>query len=120
MTIRIFHPCEYEKTVPQVFPTTAPGNFTWLPEIGHYVMTTFYPYQWDLNYGNPRVFNEMMYNFLFLANKGIDVIRIDAVPYIWKELNTTMPESSAGTYHCAYDAYDRRDCMPGSDSSWVR
>ena len=51
-------------------------------------MTTFYPYQWDLNYGNPRVFNEMMYNFLFLANKGIDVIRIDAVPYIWKELNT--------------------------------
>lgn len=81
-------PSLYEKTVPQVFPTTAPGNFTWLPEIGHYVMTTFYPYQWDLNYGNPRVFNEMMYNFLFLANKGIDVVRIDAVPYIWKELNT--------------------------------
>ena len=79
---------EYEKTVPQVFPETAPGNFTWLPEIGHYVLTTFYPYQWDLNYKNPRVFNEMMYNFLFLANKGIDVIRIDAVPYIWKELNT--------------------------------
>ena len=82
-------PSLYEKTVPQVFPTTAPGNFTWLPEIGHYVMTTFYPYQWDLNYRNPRVFNEMMYNFLFLANKGIDIIRIDAVPYIWKELNTS-------------------------------
>ena len=82
-------PSEYEKTVPQVFPTTAPGNFTWLPEIGHYVMTTFYPYQWDLNYKNPRVFNEMMYNFLYLANKGIDIIRIDAVPYIWKELHTT-------------------------------
>ena len=81
-------PDEYEKTVPQVFPTTAPGNFTWLPDIGHYVMTTFYPYQWDLNYGNPRVFNEMMYNFLFLANQGMDVIRIDAVPYIWKELGT--------------------------------
>ncbi len=82
-------PAEYEKTVPQVFPTTAPGNFTWLPEIGHYVMTTFYPYQWDLNYRNPVVFNEMMYNFLYLANKGIDIIRIDAVPYIWKELHTT-------------------------------
>ena len=81
-------PDEYEKTVPQVFPTTTPGNFTWLPDIGHYVMTTFYPYQWDLNYGNPRVFNEMMYNFLFLANQGMDVIRIDAVPYIWKELGT--------------------------------
>ena len=81
-------PAEYEKTVPQVFPTTAPGNFTWLPEIGHYVMTTFYPYQWDLNYRNPRVFNEMMYNFLYLANQGMDIIRIDAVPYIWKELGT--------------------------------
>ena len=81
-------PAQYERTVPQVFPTTAPGNFTWLEEIGHYVMTTFYPYQWDLNYGNPRVFNDMMYHFLYLANRGIDIIRIDAVPYIWKELGT--------------------------------
>ena len=81
-------PQEYEKTVPQVFPTTAPGNFTWLPDANHYVMTSFYPYQWDLNYKNPRVFNEMMYNFLYLANRGIDIVRIDAVPYIWKELNT--------------------------------
>lgn len=82
-------PARYEETVPQVFPTTAPGNFTWLPEIEHYVLTTFYPYQWDLNYRNPRVFNEMMYNFLFLANQGMDIIRIDAVPYIWKELGTS-------------------------------
>lgn len=81
-------PRQYEQTVPQVFPTTAPGNFTWLPECRHHVLTTFYPYQWDLNYKNPRVFNEMMYNFLFLANRGIDIIRIDAVPYIWKELGT--------------------------------
>ena len=79
----------YERTVPQVFPTTAPGNFTWLADTGKYVMTSFYPYQWDLNYKNPRVFNEMMYNFLYLANRGIDIIRIDAVPYIWKELNTS-------------------------------
>ena len=82
-------PAKYEQTVPQVFPMTAPGNFTWLPDAGHFVMTSFYPYQWDLNYRNPRVFNEMMYNFLFLANKGIDIVRIDAVPYIWKELGTT-------------------------------
>lgn len=81
-------PRQYEQTVPQVFPTTAPGNFTWLPECRPHVLTTFYPYQWDLNYKNPRVFNEMMYNFLFLANRGIDIIRIDAVPYIWKELGT--------------------------------
>lgn len=82
-------PAMYERTVPQVFPTTAPGNFTWLEDAGHYVMTSFYPYQWDLNYRNPRVFNEMMYNFLYLANRGMDIIRIDAVPYIWKELNTS-------------------------------
>lgn len=59
-------PAEYEKAVPQVFPTI----------------------QWDLNYRNPRVFNEMIYNFLFLANKGMGMIRIDAVPYIWKKLDT--------------------------------
>lgn len=81
-------PAMYEKMVPQVFPTTAPGNFTWLPDCGHFVMTSFYPYQWDLNYRNPAVFNEMMYNFLYLTNQGIDVIRIDAVPYIWKQIGT--------------------------------
>lgn len=84
-----YMPSLYEKTVPQVFPTTAPGNFTWIEDAKHFVMTTFYPYQWDLNYKNPRVFNEMLYNFLYLANRGIDIIRIDAVPYIWKELNTS-------------------------------
>lgn len=82
-------PAQFEQTVPQVFPKTAPGNFTYLPEINKFVMTTFYPYQWDLNYWNPTVFNEMAYNLLFIANKGIDIIRIDAVPYIWKELGTS-------------------------------
>lgn len=81
-------PAQYERTVPQVFPTTAPGNFTWLPEQQKFVMTTFYPYQWDLNYRNPVVLNEMVYNMLNLTNKGVDIIRIDAVPYIWKELGT--------------------------------
>ena len=80
-------PNEFEKTVPQVFPTTAPGNFTKL-EDGQIVMTSFYPFQWDLNYSNPMVFNDMVENMLFLANQGMDVIRLDAVPYIWKELGT--------------------------------
>ena len=79
----------YEQTVPQVFPTTAPGNFTWLEDCRQVVMTTFYPYQWDLNYANPMVFNDMVENMLFLANRGINVIRLDAVPYIWKELGTS-------------------------------
>lgn len=82
-------PSIYEQYCPQVFPTSAPGNFTWLPEIRRHVMTTFYPYQWDLNYRNPVVLNEMTGNLLNLANKGVDIVRIDAVPYIWKELYTT-------------------------------
>ncbi len=81
-------PNEFEKTVPQVFPTTAPGNFTWLDDCGQVVMTTFYPYQWDLNYANPVVFNDMVENMFYLTNRGIDVIRLDAVPYIWKQLGT--------------------------------
>ncbi len=87
-------PREFEKTVPQVFPTTAPGSFTQL-EDGWIVMTNFYPYQWDLNYANPAVFNDMTENMLYLANRGVDVIRLDAVPYIWKELGTScrnLPE----------------------------
>ncbi len=88
-------PSEYEKTVPEVFPQTAPGNFSWCEEAGKVVMTTFYPYQWDLNYKNPTVLNDMADNMLFLCNKGVDVIRLDAVPYIWKEVGTrsrNLPE----------------------------
>ena len=81
-------PFRFEQTVPQVFPTTAPGNFTWCQEAGKVVMTTFYPYQWDLNYRNPVVFNDMTANMLYLCNQGVDIIRLDAVPYIWKALGT--------------------------------
>ena len=82
-------PHQFEETVPQVFPQTAPGNFSWCPEAEKVVMTTFYPYQWDLNYANPTVFNDMTDNMLYLCNCGIDVIRLDATPYIWKTLGTT-------------------------------
>ena len=81
-------PNAYEQTVPQVFPTTAPGNFTWCEAAKKVVMTTFYPYQWDLNYANPAVFQDMTDNMLNLCNHGVDVIRLDAVPYIWKALGT--------------------------------
>ncbi len=81
-------PNAYEQTVPQVFPTTAPGNFSWCEEAKKVVMTTFYPYQWDLNYANPVVFNDMTDCMLNLCNHGVDIIRLDAVPYIWKALGT--------------------------------
>lgn len=82
-------PDEYEKTVPEVFPSTAPGNFVWSDELKKWVLSSFYPYQWDLNYHNPRVLIEMISNMLRLANMGVDVFRLDAVPYIWKELGTS-------------------------------
>ena len=82
-------PDQFEKTMPQVFPETAPGNFTWCEEMHRHVLTTFYPYQWDLNYANPAVFVDMTKSILHLANLGVEVFRIDAVPYIWKQLGTT-------------------------------
>lgn len=82
-------PNEFEKTCPQVFPQTAPGNFTWNEETQKVVMTTFWPYQWDLNYANPVVFNDMTADMMHLCNHGVDIIRLDATPYIWKELGST-------------------------------
>ena len=81
-------PNEYEKYLPEVFPETAPGNYTYLEDCGKIVMTSFYPFQWDLNYANPMVFNDMTDNLIYLANRGVDVVRLDAVPYIWKQLGT--------------------------------
>ena len=82
-------PDQFEKTMPQVFPETAPGNFTWCEEMHKWVLTTFHDYQWDLNYANPAVFVDMTKSILHLANLGVEVFRIDAVPYIWKQLGTT-------------------------------
>ena len=82
-------PREFEKTVPDVFPQTAPGSFIWVEEMGKYVCSSFHPYQWDLNYRNPAVFNDMVSALLKLANYGVEIFRIDATPYLWKELGTT-------------------------------
>ncbi|OHT04972.1 Amylosucrase [Tritrichomonas foetus] len=81
-------PNEFEETKRQIFPDTAPGNFTWIPECSKIVMTTFYPYQWDLNYKNPDVFNKMVKNILFLANLGVDILCLSSSVHIWKELGT--------------------------------
>lgn len=88
-------PDRYEKTMSQVFPNTAPGNFTFNERMGKWVMTQFYPFQWDLNYRNPKVFVAMMRSVMHLANLGVEVLRLDAVPYIWKRLGTdcrNLPE----------------------------
>jgi amylosucrase len=84
-------PSAYEQTLPEIFPDFAPGNFTFYPEMagtGRWVWTTFNEFQWDLNYTNPAVFRDMLGYMLFLANKGVDVLRLDAVPFMWKRLGT--------------------------------
>ncbi|MDO4344064.1 MAG: alpha-amylase family protein [Eubacteriales bacterium] len=82
-------PKEYEKTMTEIFPEVAPKNFTYYPDLGKYVMTRFYEFQWDLNYANPQVFNKIVEVLLTLANKGIDIFRLDAIPYMWKEIGTS-------------------------------
>lgn len=83
----------YEETMPEVFPETAPGNFTWDPDMNRWVMTVFNHYQWDLNYSNPAVFIEMLDIILFWANQGADILRLDAVAFLWKRLGTTGQNS---------------------------
>jgi amylosucrase len=72
-----------------VFPDTAPGSFTYDADMGGYVWTTFYPFQWDLNYANPAVFAEMLEILIFLAAKGAQGFRLDSAPFLWKQAGTT-------------------------------
>jgi len=89
-------PDEIEKTIRPVFPDEHPGCFTYRSRIRKWVWTTFHNYQWDLNYENPIVFNRMAEEMLFLANRGIEILRLDAVAFLWKRAGTTcenLPEA---------------------------
>ncbi len=81
-------PDAFERTLPLVFPDFKPSNFTWSEELGRWVWTTFNAWQWDLDYANPAVFGAMLENLLYLTNVGVDVLRLDAVPFMWKRLGT--------------------------------
>jgi len=89
-------PDEYEKTLREIFPTVRRGSFSWHDGMQKWVWTTFNNFQWDLNYSNPAVFRAMLDELLFLANTGIDILRLDAVAFIWKELGKdceNLPEA---------------------------
>jgi amylosucrase/maltose alpha-D-glucosyltransferase/alpha-amylase len=89
-------PDQFERTVRSVFPDEHPGCFTYRSRIRKWVWTTFKNYQWDLNYENPAVFNRMADEMLFLANHGVEVLRLDAVAFLWKRLGTNcenLPEA---------------------------
>ena len=82
-------PDQYDAYMPEIFPESAPGSFSYVPECNKWVMTVFHQYQWDLNFRNPFVFREMVDNILYYANLGVDILRIDAPAFIWKEPGTT-------------------------------
>ena len=89
-------PNEYEKFLRPIFPDEHPGAFTYRNKIRRWIWTSFHNYQWDLNYENPAVFNAMAGEMLFLANQGVEVLRLDAVAFIWKRLGTdceNLPEA---------------------------
>ncbi|MCO8121635.1 alpha-amylase family glycosyl hydrolase [Stieleria sp. TO1_6] len=81
-------PDKYERTLREIFPTVRRGNFTWHDGMRHWVWTTFNSFQWDLNYSNPGVFRAMLEEMLYIANMGVDVLRLDAVAFIWKQMGT--------------------------------
>ena len=81
-------PDAYERTLPEVFPDFAPGNFTFDEDLDAWVWTTFHAYQWDLDWSNPHVFLEIVDVLLFLANVGVEVFRLDAVAFMWKRMGT--------------------------------
>lgn len=93
-------PDQYEKTLPEVFPAFAPGNFTFDEEMKAWVWTTFNDYQWDVNWSNPDIFLEYVDIIGYLANQGTDCVRLDAIAFIWKRLGTdsqNQPEVHAIT-----------------------
>ncbi len=89
-------PDEFEKSLPEVFPQSSPGNFTFNKDMNKWVMTVFNDYQWDLNYSNPEVFMEMLRYLVALVNMGVDMVRFDALAFLWKKIGTVsqnLPEA---------------------------
>lgn len=82
-------PDAYQQHLRDIFPEQRPGSFTYRPEMGRWVWTTFHSFQWDLNYANPVVFRRMGEEMLFLANHGAEVLRLDAVAFAWKQMGTS-------------------------------
>ena len=126
-------PDAYERTLPEVFPDFAPGNFTWDDGVGGWVWTTFNSFQWDLNWRNPHVMAEFAGIVLNLANRGVEVLRLDAIAFTIKRKGTDcqgQPEVHAITevlraltrIVCpAVDSRPRRSSPPPSSSStWAR
>jgi amylosucrase len=104
-------PDQYEATLREIFPDQSPGSFIYREEIHKWVWSSFYSFQWDLNYSNPNVFNAMLGEMLFLANQGVEFLRLDAVAFIWKQLGTSSENlPQAHTIIQAFNALTKIVC----------
>lgn len=106
-------PDQYERTLREIFPTVRRGNFTWHDGMQRWVWTTFNSFQWDLNYRNPAVFRAMLEEMFFIAQTGVDILRLDAVAFVWKTMGTScenLPQA-----HTLIRAFNRlaRIATPG-------
>jgi len=89
-------PNQMETFMPEVFPESSPGSFSFDEKMNKWVMSVFHNYQWDLNFTNPHVLKAMLSNIFYYANLGVDILRIDAPAFIWKQMGTTcqnLPEA---------------------------
>ncbi|MGB5696519.1 MAG: amylosucrase [Polyangiales bacterium] len=101
-------PDQFQRYLRDIFPEARPGSFTWCEELERWVWTTFNSYQWDLNYSNAEVFRAMAEEMLFLANRGVEVLRLDAVAFLWKRLGTSCEnQPEAHTIIRAFNALAR-------------
>ncbi len=106
-------PDQYERTLREIFPTVRRGNFTWHDGMQQWVWTTFNNFQWDLNYQNPAVFRAMLEEMFFIADTGVDILRLDAVAFIWKQMGTSCENLPKA--HLLIQAFNRlaRIATPG-------
>ncbi len=106
-------PDQYERTLREIFPTVRRGNFTWHDGMQQWVWTTFNSFQWDLNYSNPAVFRAMLEEMFFIADTGVDILRLDAVAFIWKKMGSSCENLREA--HLLIQAFNRlaRIATPG-------
>ncbi len=73
-----------------IFPEITQSNYRKVTIEGkdYYLYHTFYPFQLDINWENPKVLYYNLETIAFWANLGIDIFRMDAIPYLIKEEGT--------------------------------
>ncbi|RFC66042.1 maltose alpha-D-glucosyltransferase [Fulvimarina endophytica] len=79
-----------------IFTDTETSNWTWDPVAKQYFWHRFFSHQPDLNFDNPKVMEEVLSVMHFWLDKGVDGLRLDAIPYLVEREGTNnenLPET---------------------------